>query len=104
MAKRAAEEDVTGEPTIDAWYRGRAVLVLGGLGFIGVNLSERLLAAGARVTVVTPRRGAHAQDSAALAPIVAGALEPGDAVLIKGSLGSRMKLVVNALTPRAEAA
>jgi UDP-N-acetylmuramoyl-tripeptide--D-alanyl-D-alanine ligase len=49
-------------------------------------------------------RGAHAQDSAALAPIVAGALAPGDAVLIKGSLGSRMKLVVNALTPRAEAA
>jgi UDP-N-acetylmuramoyl-tripeptide--D-alanyl-D-alanine ligase len=49
-------------------------------------------------------RGAHAEDSAALAPLVAGALAPGDAVLIKGSLGSRMKLVVNALTPRAEAA
>ena len=42
-------------------------------------------------------RGAHAADSAALAPIVAGAVRPGDAVLVKGSLGSRMKLVVAAL-------
>ncbi len=34
-----------------------------------------------------------------------GALAPGDAVLIKGSLGSRMKLVVDALdSARAEAA
>lgn len=52
------------DPTIDAWYRGRAVLVLGGLGFIGVNLSRRLLTAGARVTVVTPRRLVHAEEAA----------------------------------------
>jgi UDP-N-acetylmuramoyl-tripeptide--D-alanyl-D-alanine ligase len=49
-------------------------------------------------------RGAHAKDSAALAAILTHALEPGDAVLVKGSLGSRMKLVVNALEQRAEAA
>jgi UDP-N-acetylmuramoyl-tripeptide--D-alanyl-D-alanine ligase len=49
-------------------------------------------------------RGAHAPDSASLAPIVARSIAPGDAILIKGSLGSRMKLVVNALEPRAEAA
>jgi UDP-N-acetylmuramoyl-tripeptide--D-alanyl-D-alanine ligase len=49
-------------------------------------------------------RGAHTSDSSSLAPIVAGAIAAGDAVLIKGSLGSRMKLVVNALEPRAEAA
>jgi UDP-N-acetylmuramoyl-tripeptide--D-alanyl-D-alanine ligase len=42
-------------------------------------------------------RGAHAADSAALAPIVAEALRPDDAILVKGSLGSRMKLVVNAI-------
>ena len=42
-------------------------------------------------------RGAHAPDSAALAPIVARAMAPGDAILVKGSLGSRMKLVVDAL-------
>ena len=43
------------------------------------------------------RRGAHAPDSAALAPLVAAAVRPGDAVLVKGSLGSRMRLVVAAL-------
>ncbi len=42
-------------------------------------------------------RGGHAPDSAALAPLVAGAVRPGDAVLVKGSLGSRMRLVVQRL-------
>jgi nucleoside-diphosphate-sugar epimerase len=36
------------------------VLVIGGLGFIGVNLTERLLADGRIVTVVTPSRERHA--------------------------------------------
>jgi len=43
-------------------------------------------------------RGVHADDSAALAPIVASVLRPGDAVLVKGSLGSRMSRIVQALT------
>jgi UDP-N-acetylmuramoyl-tripeptide--D-alanyl-D-alanine ligase len=43
------------------------------------------------------KRGAHAPDSAALAPVVAAALRPGDVVVVKGSLGSRMALVVAAL-------
>jgi len=43
------------------------------------------------------KRGAHRADSAALAPVVAAALRPGDAVLVKGSLGSRMRVVVDAL-------
>ncbi len=43
------------------------------------------------------QRGAHAADSAALAPIVAAAVRVGDAVLVKGSLGSRMSAVVHAL-------
>ena len=42
-------------------------------------------------------RGGHAADSAALAPVVARAVRPGDAVLVKGSLGSRMRLVVERL-------
>ncbi len=43
------------------------------------------------------RRGAHADDSAALAGIVREDLRAGDAVLVKGSLGSRMRLVVDAI-------
>jgi UDP-N-acetylmuramoyl-tripeptide--D-alanyl-D-alanine ligase len=41
--------------------------------------------------------GAHAADSATLAPLAAAALRPGDAVLVKGSLASRMRLVVQAI-------
>jgi UDP-N-acetylmuramoyl-tripeptide--D-alanyl-D-alanine ligase len=43
------------------------------------------------------KRGAHLPDSAALAPLLAEAIRPGDVVLVKGSLGSRMALVVAAL-------
>jgi len=39
----------------------------------------------------------HAADSTALAPLVADAVRPGDTILVKGSLGSRMKRVVEAL-------
>ena len=39
----------------------------------------------------------HAQDATALAAVVAAQVTPGDAVLVKGSLGSRMRTVVAAL-------
>lgn len=42
-------------------------------------------------------RGPHAADSAALAPLVMDELRPGDVVLVKGSLGSRMARVIEAL-------
>ena len=44
------------------------------------------------------QRGGHFPDSASLAPAFCSALRPGDAVLVKGSLGSRMGLIVAALT------
>jgi nucleoside-diphosphate-sugar epimerase len=40
-------------------YRDRAVLVIGGLGFIGGRLSAALAEEGAKVTVVTPSRQKH---------------------------------------------
>jgi UDP-N-acetylmuramoyl-tripeptide--D-alanyl-D-alanine ligase len=56
-----------------------------------------------REAMPPPRRGAHAADSQALAPLVAAAVQPGDAVLVKGSLGSRMRHVVAALDALAPA-
>jgi len=43
------------------------------------------------------RRGAYAENSAALAPQLTAVLRPGDTVLVKGSLGSRMAVIVEAL-------
>ena len=44
------------------------------------------------------RRGLHTADSAQLAPRVLASLRPGDVVLVKGSLGSRMARVIETLT------
>lgn len=51
---------------MSATLTGRRVVVIGGLGFIGGNLSRRLAADGARVTVVTPSRARHAEDASDL--------------------------------------
>ncbi|GAB0117304.1 UDP-N-acetylmuramoyl-tripeptide--D-alanyl-D-alanine ligase [Acidisoma sp. 7E03] len=48
------------------------------------------------------KRAAYAATSADIAPQVLAALRPGDAVLVKGSLGSRMAAVINALPVIAE--
>jgi nucleoside-diphosphate-sugar epimerase len=45
-------------------YRDARVLVIGGLGFIGVNLSRRLSALGACVTIVTPSIARHPEAAA----------------------------------------
>ncbi|MBO0713079.1 MAG: UDP-N-acetylmuramoylalanyl-D-glutamyl-2, 6-diaminopimelate--D-alanyl-D-alanine ligase, partial [Acetobacteraceae bacterium] len=46
------------------------------------------------------RRGAYAKDAGALEAEIAAALRGGDAVMIKGSLGSRMGPIVKALVRR----
>jgi UDP-N-acetylmuramoyl-tripeptide--D-alanyl-D-alanine ligase len=47
------------------------------------------------------RRGGYAENSAVLEPDVLGAITAGDAVMVKGSLGSRMGRIVKALQRRA---
>jgi UDP-N-acetylmuramoyl-tripeptide--D-alanyl-D-alanine ligase len=47
------------------------------------------------------RRGAYAASSAELAPQLSAALQKGDTVLVKGSLGSKMALIIDALKARA---
>jgi UDP-N-acetylmuramoyl-tripeptide--D-alanyl-D-alanine ligase len=46
------------------------------------------------------RRGGYAESSAGLEPHVLSAIQPGDAVMVKGSLGSRMGAIVTALGNR----
>jgi UDP-N-acetylmuramoyl-tripeptide--D-alanyl-D-alanine ligase len=46
------------------------------------------------------RRGGYAETAVALEPHVLSAIQPGDAVMIKGSLGSRMAAIVKALVSR----
>lgn len=48
-------------------------------------------------------RAGHAADSGALIPLVTNAIGPNDAVLVKGSAGSRMGLIVEALKGMADA-
>jgi len=48
----------------------------------------------------TRRKGGYAETAAGLEPHVLGAVQPGDAVMVKGSLGSRMAPIVKALQSR----
>jgi UDP-N-acetylmuramoyl-tripeptide--D-alanyl-D-alanine ligase len=50
------------------------------------------------------RRGAYAENSSVLEPAVLAALQPGDVVMVKGSLGSRMGRIVAAAKARFPAA
>ncbi|MDX2153325.1 MAG: NAD-dependent epimerase/dehydratase family protein [Bryobacteraceae bacterium] len=62
-------------------YRGKCVLVTGGLGFIGSNLVIRLVSAGARVTVVDARVTGCGANPFNLAPVA------GDVCLIERDIG-----------------
>jgi UDP-N-acetylmuramoyl-tripeptide--D-alanyl-D-alanine ligase len=46
------------------------------------------------------RRGGYAEDSGALERPAVGAVQAGDAVMVKGSLGSKMAPIVKALVAR----
>jgi len=47
-----------------SFYRDRPVLVVGGFGFIGLNLTRELARLGARVTVITPALERHQAEAA----------------------------------------
>ena len=51
-------------------------------------------------TLPAAKQGGHAAAAADLAPLVTAALRQGDAVLVKGSYGSRMRDVIAALEGR----
>jgi UDP-N-acetylmuramoyl-tripeptide--D-alanyl-D-alanine ligase len=96
---------------------GRRIAVLGDMLELGpdspklhAGLAEALVAAQvdqvftcgqymARLYDALPaaRRGAHAPNSEALVPLIRAAVRAGDVVVVKGSLGSRMGRIVDAL-------
>jgi len=97
--------------------RGRRVAVLGDMLELGPQgralhrgLADPIAAAGIDLVfcsgplmralfeaLPSSRRGGYAETAAALEPAVLAALRDGDAVMVKGSLGSQMGLIVKAL-------
>jgi UDP-N-acetylmuramoyl-tripeptide--D-alanyl-D-alanine ligase len=97
--------------------RGRRVAVLGDMLELGPSgaemhrtLAEAIEAAGIDVVFCSGQlmralwealpsrvRGGYADESAGLEPLVVGAIRSGDAVMVKGSLGSKMGPIVRAL-------
>ena len=75
---------------------GSRVLVIGGLGFIGVNLTSRLIECGAITTILTPDRGRHGQHASAFeksgVTVVEGDLRDGRRVA--GVVGGQ-QIVIN---------
>jgi UDP-N-acetylmuramoyl-tripeptide--D-alanyl-D-alanine ligase len=117
-ASMAAAITVLGQA--DVGPRGRRIVVLGDmleLGTTGPDL-HRGLAEAIKMNGIdsvfccgplmrnlwealpSTKKGGYADNSAALEPQVVAAIGAGDAIMIKGSLGSRMKLIVTALQKR----
>ena len=69
---------------------------------IAANNVGLVFACGTRMKVLWENlpddvRGAYAETSTALVPRLLAALKPGDTVLVKGSNGARMSVVIDAL-------
>lgn len=75
-------------------------------GPIDANGVDMVFASGAQMKALwealpPKRRGAYAENSAALLPQVLASLKAGDTVLVKGSNGARMSVIVDALKAKA---
>lgn len=73
---------------------------------IAANQVDLVFASGAQMKALwdalpAARRGAYANSSAELKPVLIAALKPGDTVLVKGSNGARMSVIVEALREKA---
>jgi len=73
---------------------------------IAANQVDLVFASGAQMKALwdalpAPRRGGYAATSAELKPLLLAALKSGDTVLVKGSNGARMSLIVEALREKA---
>jgi UDP-N-acetylmuramoyl-tripeptide--D-alanyl-D-alanine ligase len=117
-ASMAAAINVLGQATIGP--RGRRVAVLGDMLELGPTgpslhggLAEAVKANGIDLVyccgplmrnlwdaLSAGKRGGYADSSAGLESQVVSAVRAGDAIMIKGSLGSKMKVIVNALEKR----
>jgi UDP-N-acetylmuramoyl-tripeptide--D-alanyl-D-alanine ligase len=72
---------------------------------IETNKVDLVFAAGPQMKALwdalpVSRRGGYGETSAALAPQLLAALAPGDTVLVKGSNGARMSVIIDALKAR----
>ncbi|MDO8977819.1 MAG: UDP-N-acetylmuramoylalanyl-D-glutamyl-2,6-diaminopimelate--D-alanyl-D-alanine ligase [Afipia sp.] len=117
-ASMAAAITVLGQATVGP--RGRRIAVLGDMLELGATgsdlhrgLAEAIKANGIDAVfccgplmhnlweaLPSTKKGGYADNSAALEPQVISAIGAGDAIMVKGSLGSRMKLIVMALQKR----
>jgi UDP-N-acetylmuramoyl-tripeptide--D-alanyl-D-alanine ligase len=117
-ASMAAALDVLGQAPVGP--RGRRIAMLGDMLELGPNgpalhggLIEAIRAN--RIDLVyccgplmrnlwdalsTGKRGGYAESAAALEAEAVAAIRAGDAIMVKGSLGSKMKTIVNALEKR----
>lgn len=69
---------------------------------LAANKVDLVFACGAQMQALwdalpASQRGAYAENSAALAPLVMAAVKPGDTVLVKGSNGAKMSAIIEAL-------
>lgn len=69
---------------------------------LAANKIDLVFACGAQMQALwdalpASQRGAYAENSAALAPLVLAAVKPGDTVLVKGSNGAKMSAIIEAL-------